>query len=168
MSRFEQKRSFRGSQRWIQELVNNHPGILQTAIGIGHIKWASPLASEKYREYRDEAFLDRLKINPPNRSLSSFWPPGGPHWDALGKADTGEKVLVECKAHITEIFSSPSRASDSSAQLIKASLEETKTALGALPGIDWSLRFYQYANRLAHAYFLQDLNGIPTKPIALS
>jgi hypothetical protein len=51
--------------------------------------------------------------------------------------------------------------------MIQGALNETKTALGAVPGLDWSLRFYQYANRLAHAYFLQELNSIPTMLVFL-
>jgi hypothetical protein len=35
------------------------------------------------------------------------------------------------------------------------------------PGYDWSKQFYQYANRLAHAYWLERLNGIPTRLVFL-
>jgi hypothetical protein len=167
MGRFIQQRSSRGSQRWIQQLVNVHPNVLNDAIGIGRIDWLSPLAADDHAEYRDQEFLDCLEIKSLKRPLSSFWPTRGPQWDALGQAETGEVILVECKAHITEIFSPPSRAQESSAQLIRASLDETKEALGALPGMDWTLRFYQYANRIAHAHFLRDHNGIPTKLVFL-
>jgi len=167
MSRFVQKQSSRGSQRWIQQLVNFHPDVLNKAIGVGNIEWVSPLSADDHAEYRDQAFLDRLGIKAPHRSLSSFWPSGGPQWDALGRAETGEPVLVECKAHINEIFSPPSRACDGSMQLIRKSLEDVKTTLKALPEADWVSQFYQYANRLAHAYFLQDLNGVPTKLVFL-
>jgi hypothetical protein len=167
MGRVEQQQSSKGSQRWIQELVNNYPKILEDAIGIGRIDWLSPRDADDYAEYRDQAFLDHLKINSLKRPLSSFWPTRGPQWDALGRAETGEAVLVECKAHIGEIFSPPSRACASSARIIRRSLEETKVALGALPGMDWTLRFYQYANRIAHAHFLQNLNNIPTKLVFL-
>ena len=78
MSRFVQQRSSRGSQRWIQELVNDHPIILEDAIGMGRIEWISPLASDGYAEYRDNAFLDCIEIKPLKRSLLSFWPPRGP------------------------------------------------------------------------------------------
>ena len=30
----------------------------------------------------------------------------------------------------------------------------------ARPGCDWSKRFYQYANRLAHLYFLREVSDI--------
>lgn len=35
------------------------------------------------------------------------------------------------------------------------------------PGYDWSKQFYQYGNRLAHAYLLDRLNGIPTRRVFL-
>lgn len=39
--------------------------------------------------------------------------------------------------------------------------------LARLTLFDWSKRFYQYANRLAHAYLLDSLNGVPTKLVLL-
>ncbi|MFC1640236.1 hypothetical protein ACFL3B_05700 [Gemmatimonadota bacterium] len=36
----------------------------------------------------------------------------------------------------------------------------TKRFFKARPGCDWSKRFYQYANRLAHLHFLREVNGI--------
>jgi hypothetical protein len=35
--------------------------------------------------------------------------------------------------------------------------------MGVADGLDWSRQFYQYANRLAHAYFLERVNGVPSK-----
>jgi len=162
MSRFSQKKATRGSQRWIQFLVNERPDILNKRIGLGRINWLSPIKSDKYAEYRDETFLDLLGIELKKRPLSDFWPKGGPQWDALGISESGEKILVEAKAHIPEIFSS-SKASPKSLKLIRASLAETSSAFKAKRGIDWSQHFYQYTNRLAHAYLLKKLNGIPTR-----
>jgi len=34
-------------------------------------------------------------------------------------------------------------------------------------GFDWSKQFYQYANRLAHGYWLNGLNGIPARLVFL-
>jgi hypothetical protein len=75
MGRIKQQRSSRGSQRWIQELVDNYPDTLEKAINIGHIDWLSPRADREYAEYRDEAFLELLEIKPSKRSLSSFLSP---------------------------------------------------------------------------------------------
>ncbi len=162
MGRFPQEKATRGSQRWIQYFVNEDPGTLNQAIGLGPIDWRSPLKEDKYAEYRDSEFLARLGVKPTKLPLKSFWPDRGPQWDALGRAHSGEVVLVEAKAHIGEIFSSCD-ASPKPLQLIQKSLNETAKALGARKGaVDWSQIFYQYANRLAHARFLSALNAIPT------
>jgi len=163
MGRFPQPKGIRGSLRWVQHFVNKASNVLDAAIGIGPIQWRSPLASDGYSEYRDSCFLDLLGIELPRRPLLSFWPARGPQWDALGRAESGELILVEAKAHVGEILSPGSRASADTLPLIRASLSETATGLGALPGaVDWSQRFYQYTNRLAHAYLLSQVNGLPT------
>jgi hypothetical protein len=162
MSRYVQKLGQKGSQRWLQYYVNYAPSIVNAAIGIGRIEWLSPLASDEYAEYRDQAFLNLLGVALHKRPLEAFWPSKGPQWDALGRSESGVCVLVEAKAHIAEIFSPPMAASKESAHEIQRALDETKAALGAMPGLDWSQRFYQYANRLAHAYLLTQLNGVPT------
>jgi hypothetical protein len=163
MGRVPQAQGTKGSLRWIQCLVNQHPAVLDSGVGITGIDWRSPRADDGYAEYRDEKFLERLGITLPKRSLPDFWPSGGPQWDALGRAVSGEIILIEAKAHISELLSSPMQASDSSAELIGASLKEAAVALKASPGTDWSKRFYQYANRLAHAWFLAQTNGLPVR-----
>jgi hypothetical protein len=168
MGRFPQNKGVRGSLRWIQHFVNEEPRVLDAAIGFGPIQWHSPLAVDEYAEYRDSSFLDLLGIGLPRRSLSSFWPARGPQWDALGRAESGEFVLVEAKAHVSEILTPPSQASTGTLPLIRASLTEVASGLSALPGaVDWSQRFYQYTNRLAHAYLLNELNGISTRLVFL-
>ena len=151
----------KGSERWIQHLVNRNPGILDAAIGIGEIDWRSPCESDDFAEYLDEGFVDLLGLTLGQRPLATFWPRSGPRWDALGISASGTAVLVEAKANVPEVFSPPTRSGGNSNDLIRASLDEVKGALRAHPGTDWSLRFFQYANRLAHAYLLQELNGIP-------
>jgi hypothetical protein len=140
---------------------------LNSAIGITDITWLSPLANDKYAEYRDAAFLERLDIGSLRPALESFWPSGGPQWDALGRAQTGEVVLVEAKAHIPELLSPATQATDDSLTLIKRSLSEAASALGASPGLDWALRFYQYTSRLAHAHFLHNMHGVRTRLVFL-
>jgi hypothetical protein len=163
MARFPQPKGTRGSLRWIQHFVNEDSDALNRAIGIGPIDWRSPLASDEYAEYRDTSALDLLKVELPKRPLSSFWPARGPQWDAVGRAASGEVIFVEAKAHIGEILSPGTKASAETLPLIRASLSETATALGAVPGhVDWSQTFYQYTNRLAHAYLLEKLNDLPT------
>ena len=38
---------------------------------------------------------------------------------------------------------------------IRAALAQVRTALGAEGGADWTISFYQLANRLAHLHFLR-------------
>src|SRR5262245_60427391 len=105
MGRFKQAACAKGSQRWLQHLVNRAPSLLDERIGLGPIEWRSPLLDDDYAEYRDGAFLDRLNVTLAKRPLSTFWPRGGPQWDALGRATSGEVVLVEAKAHLHELYS---------------------------------------------------------------
>jgi hypothetical protein len=167
VARVPQKRAQRGSQRWIQLLVNEHPLVLNTAIGATGITWLSPLPKDKYAEYRDEDVLQRLGVTASRRPLESFWPQGGPLWDALGRASSGEVVLVDANAHIAELLAPPSQVPEESLAMVRQSLAETASALGAVPGTDWSARFPQYTNRLAHAHFLHNVNRIPTRLVFL-
>lgn len=64
--------------------------------------------------------------------------------------------MIEAKAYIAEFRSPPSAAkAEASIALIRASLGQTIDAFGATARSDWSSTFYQYANRLAHLYFLR-------------
>lgn len=159
----------RGSQHWLQVLVNHRPelldGPLAGAIQLPEsdlISWISPLAADGYREYRDHEFLTRLGAELPARSLESFWPARGPVWDGLACSTPRDLILVEAKAHVAEIASPASKASPDSMKRIRASLEETQTHLGIDPEkYDWAGVFYQYVNRLAHLYLLRVLNDRP-------
>ena len=44
--------------------------------------------------------------------------------------------------------------------MIRSSLDKTAGFFGAKTSCDWSGTFYQYANRLAHLYLLNELNEI--------
>jgi len=164
MGRFAQKAGVKGSLRNIQVLINNHPALLTLRIQEilkqpSEIEWISPKKDDGYAEYRDAEFLKKLGCYPLRVPLESFWPSLGPQWDGLGKS--GESLfLIEAKANIPEILSSPMKArNESSIQLIKKSLEETKRFVNSKSKADWSNVFYQYTNRLAHLYHLKHLNG---------
>ena len=135
---------------------------LQPGQKIVPVEWVSPLASEGYREYRDHAFLQKLGVQLTERLLESFWPKGGPVWDGLARTSAGEVLLVEAKSHIPEAVSPPSRASEKSLKLIRASLDETKIYLNGSRDADWAGIFYQVTNRLAHLYLLKTLNKVPS------
>jgi hypothetical protein len=169
MSRIERDRALRGSQKWLQILVNECPEridrVLAPTLGLAQserVRWLSPLKDDNYAEYRDREFIARLGIALERIPLASFWPGFGPAWDALAKTDRGDLILVEAKAHISEMVSDPSRASKLSLIKIRESLDATKRFLGSHSGADWTTCFYQYTNRLAHLYLLRELNGLPT------
>ena len=168
MSRIPQHRAAKGSQKWIQKLVNEKPDLLNTPIrtqldlpDIEKITWLSPIADDEYAEYRDQAFIDLLDIKLAKVSLSDFWPSRGPVWDGLGKSDRGNVFLVEAKSHIAEVLSPKTGAGVKSLRKIKKSLNETKTFLNSNSEHDWTTTFYQYTNRLAHLYLLRALNEVP-------
>lgn len=166
MGRFPQPSGGRGSLKDIQVLVNDHPALFtkyikdKLDIQSKDIEWVSPLAKDDFAEYRDGDFLNRVGINQLKIPLHDFWPKNGPQWDALGKGSDKEVFLVEAKAHIDEIVSSCGAKSPKSRKRIKRRFKETRDYLKCKPSIDWSTGLYQYANRIAHLYFLRHLNKI--------
>src|SRR5678815_1959560 len=54
------------------------------------------------------------------RGMPTFWLLGGPQRDALGRAASGEVVLVKAKAHLNELYSPASGASESSLMQIQS------------------------------------------------
>jgi hypothetical protein len=157
----------KGSLRWLQVAVNRLPSTinnpLRAAAGLAEeaaIDWLSPLASEKFIEYRDRPTFDRLGIHLNRTPLETFWPTRGPYWDGLARASTGDVFLVEAKAHIGEMVSGRARASEAPMAMIDESLKQVQREIA--PGseglVDWSKTFYQYANRLAHLHLLRSQN----------
>ena len=160
-------RALRGSQRWLQLAVNRCPNVIDEAVAKAinlnegeAIQWVSPLESDSFIEYRDLAFLERLRISPQHRKLADFWPRGGPVWDGLARTSGGRCLLIEAKANIPEFDSSSTRASEKPLRKIGEALDETREFLRVSADTDWSKCFYQYANRLAHLYFLRELNKV--------
>lgn len=155
----------KGSQKWIQILVNQKTDFLNNQIKTSfslpvneEIQWRSPLAKDNYIEYKDEGFLDALGIQQLKSKLTDFWPTSGPRWDALAKSSSGKLFLVEAKSHITELISDFKAFNESSIEKIDGSLDRTKKRFGVKKSYDWTKNFYQYANRLEHIYFLRE-NG---------
>lgn len=153
----------RGSLKWIQAAVNSHwsqlEGPIRTHTSASEIQWLSPLADDAFAEYRDEAFLDRIGHPELMSSLREFWPARGPQWDALGRTEKGDILLVEAKAHIPELCSSATQAGAESLARIESALADLATRLDADPNrAPWTSKFYQLANRLAHLDFLRRHN----------
>lgn len=157
----------KGSQKWIQKLVNEKPELLNLQIRRNlkfsedeNIQWLSPLKSDRYAEYRDQAFINLLDAELKQTPLAQFWPKGGPQWDALGKSSSKKLFLVEAKSHISELISMLKARNPNSERRIIESLKETRDHLGSETDFDWSRGFYQYANRLAYLYLLRK-NQLP-------
>jgi hypothetical protein len=173
-----QGRATRGSRRQLQDYVNDRPDVLTQAVLAalparvgelgGRIRWVSPLVRDNYQEYRDGDFLNAIGVHDGGAQLAEFWPAMGPCWDALGIVSDPfgrlrpGAVLIEAKSHIPEIYGSGCQAAGISLDKIERALMETKQWLGVETGADWRGPLYQYANRLAHLYFLFRKLGKPT------
>jgi hypothetical protein len=97
----------------------------------------------------------------PKRDLADFWPARGPVWDGLATTTRGDALFVEAKAHIPEAATPRSQATPASMRKIREAVEEARRYLAPRSKADWTRDFYQYANRLAHLYFLRRVNGLP-------
>lgn len=165
-----------GSKRWLQVAVNRKPQLLLSALrrsgAIGpriSVTWESPREDKDFREYRDLTALAKVGIADADlkRPLEQFWPRRGPVWDALGITSEGRPVFIEAKAHISEAASPATRASEASRNLIDRSLVEARRFYAPRATASWSNLFYQYGNRLAHQYFLRQVNGVPSTLVFL-
>jgi hypothetical protein len=159
MSRFVQKAGVKGSLKWIQRAVNADPPALDADIlkhipTASRIEWRSPIAADDYAEYRDAAFLERLGLSKLADELQQWWPDRGPQWDALALTDKGDVLLVEAKAHVSEMFSSCAASPPSRAK-IEAALKQVMDACNAQPRSSWCDCFYQLANRITHLHWLR-------------
>ncbi len=125
--------------------------------------WQAPLEAERFCEYRNGKALEKVGVFNLKKPLEAFWPARGPVWDALGITSEGHPLFVEAKAHIPEAASPASKASSqTSIELIAKSLGEARRYYAPRATATWSSLFYQYANRLAHHYFLTQLNSVPS------
>ncbi len=173
--RFPQQSDSRGSLRNIQLLINHHPKLINEEIrkqvqDCITIEWVSPLSADDHAEYRDAEFMQVLGLGKKGAEmpfpLHEFWPKLGPQWDALGRTKPRQGIfLVEAKAHLAELVSSPCRACGMSKELIMDSFATVKDYLSVGDEADWAGRFYQYTNRLAHLYYLRVLNHIDARLI---
>ena len=165
-----------GSQRLLLMAVNAYPDLLQAsleeagAIEEGEtVEWVSPLAREGGAEYRDAAALKKLGLHDRLTSpLTEFWPARGPVWDGLAMTSNGRSLLLEAKAHIPEMASPGTKASEESRLKIEQSLEIARKHYAPRASAAWTSTFYQYANRLAFQFFLRGLNGVDSRLVFLS
>ena len=161
--------AYKGSQLQTQIYANARTEELDAAVrdalptlpADAHFEWRSPLAAERYREYRDGAFLRALELDRLRAELREFWPTGGPRWDALATVTIPRSaqpgvLLVEGKSYPGEMEGGGAKGQPSSNELISASLRQTQEALALAPDPRrWMGRYYQFANRLAHLLWLR-------------
>lgn len=169
--------AYAGSQLQTQLYVNRRTQALDDALrqafselAGAEFEWRSPLAADRYREYWDKAFLERVNLGHHAASLKGFWPAGGPHWDALAlverSRDTRPGVLLaEGKSYPGELYGAGCAAEPGSLSRarIEKSLAWTQNYLGLQEASveAWCGPLYQSANRLAHLTWLRSL-GVRT------
>lgn len=161
--RVPQKGGEKGSQKWMQQMVDDRRDALDKVVGEAialapgeKIEWRSPLRDDDHAEYRDVSWLGRINHPELESQLKSFWPARGPQWDALAVTSSGRVIIIEAKAHLAELKSPRSAAGPASAKVIEAALNLSKAHFGVPAETDWSASHYQYANRLAHLFFLRE------------
>jgi hypothetical protein len=98
---------------------------------------------------------------------SRFWPQKGnqQNWDAVAQLKFGSQIewlLVEAKAHISELQTHCGAKENGGLPQIKSAFDETKRAFGISAKYDWLTPYYQYCNRLAVLHFLNK-NQIPAR-----
>jgi hypothetical protein len=154
------------SQGLADQILSACPSL--TAFAPDRFVWKSPLEVERYREYQDD-FLGPLGLDRYNGQLRSFWPLGGPVWDALAllEAPNVEGVLlVEAKAYPTEALSECNATATQSIEKIASAFSRVQGFMGIGPDAGvwntWWNVYYQLANRLAFLYFFNQLIRIPT------
>jgi len=165
-------RAKRGSQCQIQTQVNFCEEAFSKRVlsllsplppAEARLRWVSPLAKERFNEYQDAEFLEKLELGDNSARLKEFWPTGGPCWDALAIVDCINPhgvVLVEAKSHISEM-NSECKAGKDSRERIEKSLAETALSLQVKMTSSWTDTYYQIANRYAHLFFLREKAKIP-------
>lgn len=165
--------AYRGSQRHVQAYVNSpHLRVsLEDAIRASFDRlssttfdWKCPLQKCRYEELDDNTLLPAIGHERLVAILPTFWPRGGPSWDAVATAErSGEEgavVLIEAKANLAEFNRGHRRAKRrASRELIDQSLAWARKKLGATGTAEaWIGADYQLANRLTWTLWLREAN----------
>ena len=141
--------------------------VLQVVSG-DSIDWLDSDFEPKKKRWPDAEIksLDFLsQDHPVQAAWKGWWPQGrGIHnWDAVGRVrfgDTEEWLLVEAKANLEELRSNCGATNPTNQEKIERALAETKQALGVQGDRDWLNGYYQFCNRVAVLYFLNQ-HGVP-------
>lgn len=167
----------KGSQFLLAEYVNHQSAWLNSQILKSSVKllneinddlaieWISPLKQDNYKEYRDN-FLNVLGVE--SIIPHDIWPKRGPVWDGLAKAKSHSEeeiiLLVEAKAHLSEMKSELRATSLDSVRVIQRTFQQFRQR----HGIDekyatvWENGYYQLANRIIYLDYLNHALNIKT------
>lgn len=107
-------------------------------------------------EYIGINFLSSLPNNSDIKTKwDNFWPSRNKaqHWDAIAKVDD-TWILVEAKAH-SEEMKSDCGAGENGKKIIESQMIGLINEKGIKPNGSWLKEYYQKANRLLFAYFLE-------------
>jgi hypothetical protein len=183
--------SMKGSKRHICWYVNEAAGGLNAALfsaspslaaaAVSDPTWVSPLADEGYDELWNERFLERLDLLDEHlESFHEFWPfkpwsngkvnpRGTPHWDAVARVPLSRGsqgvLMVEAKAHRGELLkpNDKSKADAESLAKIRKSFGQVRNYFGvAETEPPWESGYYQFCNRLAHLWWMNERAKVPT------
>ncbi|MBN2356916.1 hypothetical protein JXO59_12445 [candidate division KSB1 bacterium] len=110
-------------------------------------------------ELKGLEFLQGDEYRDLQKKWAEFWPLGGGihNWDAVGWVHANGKkelLLVEAKAHTDEIMSDCGAANPKSIDKITNAFSQAKAGLHVPSEKDWTTKYYQFANRIATIYFL--------------
>jgi hypothetical protein len=105
--------------------------------------------------------------DPARTAWDTAWPTHrtGHNWDAIGRLSyrgSSEWLLVEAKANIEELRSNCGAKDQRSLDVIRDTLNRTKSALGVPENCDWIKSYYQFCNRVAALNFMNAI-GSPAR-----
>ncbi|TMW72308.1 hypothetical protein [Alteribacter natronophilus] len=171
-SRFLLGELVNGQQARLSELIiDASPSLLAFKESSAELNWKSPLAKDNYREYQDD-FLNHCSLEDETKItmlelLREHWPIRGPVWDGIatiqGSGGKEGLIIVEAKANIAETYSAMKATSNSSIRQIKNSFRSVQQEYQSNAElIEWTDRYYQFANRLTYLFLLNRKLRIPT------
>lgn len=157
----------KGSKFWVQTIINSCMRTeLERQIGLGKIKWISPLTEDDCAGYKLNQSKIAELIGIPKESYD-FWPSNQPQWDAIGITEN-TIVLVEAKAHLKELNSRESAKDRESKMLIKETMKDVFDEYYSGGNFrKWRRRHYELGNRLTFLKKLRELEGEDGREVKL-
>lgn len=162
-----------GSEWHLLQFLGRHRNMLNEKVlkqtGAESVNWLDYPCSNRekffYSEWCGLDFLQNIVEIP--YEWNSFWPQKGnqQNWDAVAQLKFGSKIewlLVEAKAHTSELKSRCKAKKNGGLSQIQTAFNQTKAALDISDQHDWLSPYYQFCNRLAVLHFLNK-NHIPAR-----